>query len=73
MASGIVFNEDYLDPKADVHRLVFGIIRGGEPFKQTVVSVSQEHQPGTVFRYQSINTQMLGLVLEKATGTPLNK
>jgi len=73
MASGIVDNEDYLDPKADIHRLIFDIIRGGEPFKETVLTVKQEHHPGTVFHYQSINTQMLSLVLEKVTGTPLNK
>jgi CubicO group peptidase (beta-lactamase class C family) len=73
MASGIEFNEDYLDPKADVHRLIFDIIRGGEPFKQAAVSLKAERKPGTAFHYQSINTQMLGLVLEKATGVPLNK
>ena len=73
MASGIQYNEDYLDPKADIHRLLFDLIRGGEPFKETVVAVKSERQPGTAFHYQSINTQMLGLVLEKATGTPLNK
>jgi CubicO group peptidase (beta-lactamase class C family) len=73
MASGIQFNEDYLDPKADVHRLAFDIVRGGEPFKETVMAVKQEAKPGTKFHYQSINTQMLSLVLEKATGVPLNK
>jgi hypothetical protein len=30
MASGIEFNEDYLDPKADIHRVIFDLIRGGE-------------------------------------------
>jgi CubicO group peptidase (beta-lactamase class C family) len=73
MASGILFNEDYLDPKADVHRLIFDIIRGGEPFKEIAVSLKSERQAGTVFHYQSINTQILALVLEKATGKPLNK
>jgi CubicO group peptidase (beta-lactamase class C family) len=73
MASGIQFNEDYLDPKADVHRLVFDIIRGGEAFKALAVAVGQERKPGTAFHYQSINTQMLGLVLEKVTGTRLNQ
>ncbi|HTA69280.1 MAG TPA: hypothetical protein VK776_13410 [Bryobacteraceae bacterium] len=27
MASGIEFNEDYLDPKADIHRVIFDLIR----------------------------------------------
>src|SRR4029077_4567513 len=73
MASGIEFNEDYLDPKADIHRVIFDLIRGGEPFKQTAVALKSERKPGTAFHYQSINTQMLGLVLEKVTGTPLNR
>src|ERR1700676_4990734 len=73
MASGIEFNEDYLDPKEDIHRVIFDLIRGGEPFKETAVALKQERKPGTKFHYQSINTQMLGLMLEKVTGTPLNK
>ncbi|HTS47769.1 MAG TPA: serine hydrolase [Bryobacteraceae bacterium] len=73
MASGIDFNEAYLDPKADVHRLLFDIIRGGEPFEAIAESVKSERPPGTAFHYQSINTQVLGEILEKATGTPLNK
>ncbi len=73
MASGIEFNEDYLDPHADVHRVTFDLIRGGEPFKEVAVALKSERQPGTKFHYQSINTQMLGLVLEKVTGMPLNK
>jgi len=73
MASGIEFNEDYLDPKADIHRVIFDLIRGGEAFKETAVALKQERKPGTAFHYQSINTQMLGLILEKVTGTPLNK
>ena len=73
MASGIDFNEAYLDPKADVHRLLFDIIRGGEPFEAIAESVKSERPPGTAFHYQSINTQVLGEILQNATGTPLNK
>ena len=73
MASGIDFNEDYLDPKADVHRLLFDLIKGGEPFHQIAVGIKPERKPGTAFHYQSINTQILGEILEKVTGTPLNK
>lgn len=73
MASGVNFNEDYLDPKADVHRTLFDIIRGGEPFLAIEEAVKPERQPGTAFHYQSINTQVLAEILNKATGTPLNK
>ena len=73
MASGIQFNEDYLDPKADIHRVLFDLIRGGEPFHKVAIGIGSERAPGTAFHYQSINTQILGEILEKATGTPLNK
>lgn len=73
MASGIEFNEDYLDPKADIHRVLFDLIRGGEPFRQVAIGIKSERKPGIAFHYQSINTQILGDVLEKVTGMPLNK
>ncbi len=73
MASGIEFNEDYLDPKADIHRVLFDLIRGGEPFRQVGIGIKSERKPGMAFHYQSINTQILAGVLEKVTGMPLNK
>jgi CubicO group peptidase (beta-lactamase class C family) len=73
MASGIQFNEDYLDPKADVHRLLFDLIRGGEAFHKVAIGIKSERSPGVAFHYQSLNTQILGELLEKVTGTPLNK
>jgi len=73
MAARIEFNEDYLDPKADVHRVLFDLIKGGEAFHQVAVGIKSERKPGTAFHYQSINTQILGEILEKATHTPLNK
>jgi CubicO group peptidase (beta-lactamase class C family) len=73
MASGISFNEDYLDPKADVHRVLFDLIKGGEPFHAAAVGIGSERKPGIQFHYQSINTQILAEILEKVTGAPLNK
>jgi CubicO group peptidase (beta-lactamase class C family) len=61
-----------MDPKADVHRMTFDILRGGEPFEALARGRKAEFQPGTKFHYLSINTQILLLVLEKATGMPLN-
>jgi len=73
MASGIVFDEDYLDPKADIHRVLFDLIRGGEAFHRVGIGIRSERAPGTRFHYQSINTQILAEILEKVTGVPLNK
>ena len=73
MASGIDFNEDYLDPAAIIHRTLYDLIRGGESFHQIAVGIKSERAPGTAFHYQSLNTQILGEILQKVTGVPLNK
>jgi CubicO group peptidase (beta-lactamase class C family) len=73
MASGIDFNEDYLDDKAPIHRVIFDLIKGGEPFHEVAKTIGSERKPGIAFHYQSVNSQILSLILEKATGTPLNK
>ena len=37
------------------------------------LKANQNVKPGTAFDYESINTQVLGLVIEKVTGMPLNE
>jgi len=74
MSTGINFDEqDYLKPSADVHRLIAALVRGDESFQDLVGSMKSKQRPGTAFEYQSINTEVLGLVLEAATGQPLNQ
>ncbi len=73
MATGVNFNEDYLKPNADVHRLVADLVRGDESFETLAASIKSKTKPGTAFEYQSINTEVLGLVLETATREPLNQ
>ena len=73
MATGIRFDEDYLKPDADVHRLMAALIRGNESFRDLAASLRAKTRPDTRFEYQSINTEVLGLVLEHATGKPLNE
>lgn len=71
MATGVKFDEDYLKPSADVHRLVAALVRGDESFEALAASIKSKTRPGTAFEYQSINTEVLGLVLEAATREPL--
>jgi CubicO group peptidase (beta-lactamase class C family) len=71
MASGVKFNENYLDPKAEVQRLQHDKATGAETYSQLAMSLTSMRKPGTHFEYQSINTAMLGVLLEKATGEPL--
>jgi CubicO group peptidase (beta-lactamase class C family) len=73
MATGLRFNEDYLDPKAEVHQLTNALFWGSPSFKDLAISIRSKTAPGTAFEYQSINTEVLGLLLEKVTGEPLNR
>jgi len=73
MASGIRWNEDYLDPNSDFNHYVLALWQGTPPLKEFATACKSLEQPGTRFEYQSIDTQVLGQLLEAATGMPLNK
>jgi CubicO group peptidase (beta-lactamase class C family) len=64
--SGIAFSEGYLNPFSDAAVLYYG----GD-LRQIVSHCRPEATPGRRFRDNSINTQILGEVLERSTGVPL--
>ena len=66
MQSGIAFNENYFNPFGDIGKYYYGT-----NLKKYVRHLEIEQEPGKVFRYISLNTQLLGLVLENATGKSL--
>ncbi|UPJ58266.1 serine hydrolase [Bradyrhizobium sp. 192] len=72
MSSGVEFSEIY-DGKDDIARLGRALFVG-EP-KDPVSVVAQFNTrstpPGTKWHYASVETEILGLVLRAATGTPL--
>lgn len=70
MASGARWSEDYSDPTSDALRLAEAM-SGGSNLVDFVASMSRELPPGTVCRYNSGDTQALGLLLVRATGTSL--
>lgn len=70
MASGARWNEEYSDPDSDVRR-VTAAMSGHGTLEEVVASMVREHAPGTVCRYNSGDTQALGLLLIKATGRSL--
>ena len=67
MSSGVRFNEDYGDFDSDINRMgrYFAL---GMPMAEFAASLVNEIPPGTVNHYVSIDTQVLGMILVKATG-----
>ena len=69
MSSGIRFYEDYEDLKSDLVRMVVSFTTGS--LNEFITTLTNERQPGTFNRYVSADTQVLGMVLEGATGEKL--
>lgn len=70
MASGIGFNEDYSDPKADINVYWNGFVSGKSQDKFASTLLNQ-NPPGTYNHYVSINTHVLAMIIVKATGRSL--
>jgi CubicO group peptidase (beta-lactamase class C family) len=66
MRSGIAFQEDYRSPFSDA-----GTFYLTPDLKAAVRGLRIDVEPDTRFQYSSGDTQLLGLVLERATGRPL--
>jgi len=62
MRSGIKSNEDYYNPNSDVLKLGFG------SNIWSVIKKIKIEQPTGEFDYKSVNTQLLAIILERATG-----
>lgn len=68
MSSGIKWDENYYDPFGAAARSYFG-----SGLDSLVKGLDASEPPGKRFRYISINTQILGSVLEKAAGMSLSE
>jgi hypothetical protein len=74
MSSGVHYSEDYRDPKSGAALIGAALLTGNPSFKDYAQSMQPTSTPpGTKFEYQSVNTQVLGLLLEKVTGKHLNE
>ena len=65
MSSGIAWNEDYTDPESDVS--VAGTLQG-VALTDYLSKLPQKHKPGTVFNYNTAESNLLGEVLRAAIG-----
>lgn len=69
MSSGIRFNEDYGDLDSDIAHLVMAFVNGS--VHDFVLRLQRQRPPGTFHHYVSADTQVIGMVLEAATGESL--
>ena len=67
MSSGTDWDESYLNPLSVTAELYYGT-----DIAKTAQSVKMKNPPGKVHYYKSGDTQLLGLVIEKATGVSLS-
>ncbi len=72
MSSGASWNEDYSDWNSDINRFGRTFAFGGS-LDDFVKTLKPDHKPGTFNRYNSMDTQVLGLMLRHATGTSLTE
>ncbi|HEY7979325.1 MAG TPA: serine hydrolase [Rhizomicrobium sp.] len=73
MRSGVKWNEDYSDPKSDVAQ--FGVqprrADGTDPIEAYMARLPRAHKPGTVFHYDTGETDLAGILVARATKTHL--
>jgi CubicO group peptidase (beta-lactamase class C family) len=72
MSSGVLFNEDYADPNSDINKFGVAVARGTS-FRDFAKTLTKDKEQGTYNHYVSIDSQMLGLLLDKVTGMPLRE
>ncbi|MEM9577949.1 MAG: serine hydrolase [Pseudomonadota bacterium] len=68
MATGVTFDEDYLDYDSDINRMGRILALGGLMDDFAVGLTETFTAPGTDWQYVSIDTHVLGMVLRGATG-----
>jgi CubicO group peptidase (beta-lactamase class C family) len=72
MSSGVKWNEDYTDPKSDV-ALAGGSVTepGVNPMVSYLRRLPRANKPGTKFNYNTGETDLVGVLVSKATGETL--
>lgn len=72
MATGVDYSEDYRDSTSGAARIGAALVAGRPAFDEFVRSMQPTAvAPGTAFQYQSVNTQLLGMLIERVTGMTL--
>lgn len=69
MSSGVGFNEDYGDPFSDINRMGPSMAVGS--LLDFAATLERARPPGSLQHYVSVDTQVLGTILVRATGENL--
>ena len=68
MTSGVKWNEDYSDPKADVAQIALEpVVKGRDPTVEYMRRLPREAAPGTKWLYKTGETNLLGVLVTRAT------
>lgn len=74
MTSGVKWNEDYADPKSDV--ALFNNTKPVDGIDPTIVymrTLKSEAEPGTRWQYNTGETNLIGVLVAKATGKSISE
>jgi len=72
MTSGIAWNEDYDDPNSDVAKFDTQVVEPGKSAIATyMASLGRAHPAGDVWNYSTGETNLIGVLVSRATGKPL--
>lgn len=72
MTSGVRWNEDYTDPSSDVARMFLEPVPAGEdPTVSYMKKLPRESAPGSKWVYKTGETNLIGVLVMRATGKPL--
>jgi CubicO group peptidase (beta-lactamase class C family) len=74
MSSGVKWNEDYTDPTSDVAKAGGSVTEPGvNPMVSYLRKLPRAHPPGSTFNYNTGETDLVGVLVSKATGEPLSQ
>jgi CubicO group peptidase (beta-lactamase class C family) len=72
MTSGVKWNEDYTDPNSDVARMYANPVPPGtDPTVAYLRTLGREAEPGSKWVYKTGETNLIGVLVQKATGKTL--
>lgn len=71
MSSGVDFDETYANRSSDINRLFAKVFALGRRMDRVMHDYGRERPSGTVFHYISVDTQALGMLLQRIYQKPL--